>query len=388
MTFGLFSISLGYVNKVLQVIILILKIIIGLLQDLVMTLVVIKHQLNDNKSQTVRERRYKLHQRNSITRNKEKDSEKYSTTFKNRLYHHEKGNSTKNPKRIYQCRYIKTKGPSAKARRKKVCNPNHPMHPCNNCNIKAYQMHLGRTHPMLLDTDSYLIAIDNHSSCSMTNNLNDFIHPPEPKRFKVKGFQGATSFSYGIGTIKWPIEDDEGLQHDVIIKDALYVPKAKQRLFRPQQWSQQQNDTYPIKRGTYVVQDKDVIELHWSQNKYTKTIPWDRNTNTVFMRTSPQYNKAIEFNKQFMANNKQSGIEHAYTCKSINIQTLDEVRELNLLFETNKLQSTDKLQQEETMMIQSTTMQGKLLSWHYRLGHLSFNKLKLLAIQFQGNLQK
>ena len=83
------------------------------------------------------------------------------------------------------------------------------------------------------------------------------------------------------------------------------MPKAKQRLFSPQQWAQQQNDVYPVKRGTYAIQDKDVLELRWSQNKYYKTIPWDTKTNTAFMHTSPDYNKAIKFNKQFMTNTDQ-----------------------------------------------------------------------------------
>ena len=91
------------------------------------------------------------------------------------------------------------------------------------------------------------------------------------------------------------------------------------------------------------------------------------------MHTSPDYNKAIEFNKQFIMNTDQSSIEHAYTCKSTNIQTMDEIKELNLLFETNKLQDANKLQKEETIMTHSTTIKGELLRWHYRLGHISYN---------------
>ena len=87
-------------------------------------------------------------------------------------------------------------------------------------------MQLGRAHPMVLDTDSYSIAIDNHSSCCMTNDLHDFIQPPKPKRLKVKGFQGASSLSYGIGTVKWMIEDDKGQKNDLTIRETLYVPKA------------------------------------------------------------------------------------------------------------------------------------------------------------------
>ena len=62
------------------------------------------------------------------------------------------------------------------------------------------------------------------------------------KKMKVKGFQGASSLAYGIGTIKRKIDDDKGRTHDMVIKNVLYVPEAKQRLFCPHQWAQQLND--------------------------------------------------------------------------------------------------------------------------------------------------
>ena len=181
--------------------------------------------------------------------------------------------------------------------------------------MKAFQTQMNTTHPMIMNADSYLIAIDDHSSCCMTSKIPNFIHPITSMKIKVKGFQGASSLAHGIGTTKWKIDDDQGKTHDIVIRNALYVPEAKQQLIYPQKWAQQQNDNYPKIRGIYVIQDKDVLELHWSQDTFMKTISWDKYSNTAFMRTSPTSDSAIKFNKQFLSDTNQSQIEHAYACK-------------------------------------------------------------------------
>ena len=136
---------------------------------------------------------------------------------------------------------------------------------------QAYQI-LSKAIPAVFDAESYLIAVDNHSSCCMSNNINDFVGPLVDKRVRIKGFQGASAYSKGIGTVKWKIEDDNGIVHDIYIKDVLYVPESMQRLLSPQQWAQQSQDVYPNSRGTFAIQDKDAIELHWDQDQFKKTI--------------------------------------------------------------------------------------------------------------------
>ena len=87
-------------------------------------------------------------------------------------------------------KYTSPSGPRIKARQKKLCNPNHPIHSCDSCSVKSFQTQMNTTHPMIMDAESYLIAIDNHSSCCVTNNVYDFIHPITSKKIKVKGLQG------------------------------------------------------------------------------------------------------------------------------------------------------------------------------------------------------
>ena len=114
----------------------------------------------------------------------------------------------------------------------------------------------------ILDPESFTIAIDDHSSCCMKNDIKDFIGPLKPKKITIKGFQHSTSMVYGIGTIKWWIQDDDGRAHNLIIHDTLDVPNVKQRRFCPQQWAQQRNDYTPMLRGTYVIQEDKNLELH------------------------------------------------------------------------------------------------------------------------------
>ena len=66
---------------------------------------------------------------------------------------------------------------------------------------------------------------------------------------RVKGADGFLKV-IGKGTVRWKIEDDEGKYHDIIIKDALYIPGPSSCLLCPQQWSKQAKDDFPRKRGT------------------------------------------------------------------------------------------------------------------------------------------
>ena len=90
-----------------------------------------------------------------------------------------------------------------------------------NNTYNAFQILTKARIPSVFDADSYIIAVDNHSSCCMSNNIKDFVGPLIKKKIRIKGFQGATAFSHGMGTVKWKIQDDEGAIHDIYIKDTL-----------------------------------------------------------------------------------------------------------------------------------------------------------------------
>eukprot|EP00978_Attheya_sp_CCMP212_P046714 scaffold407103_cov35-Attheya_sp.AAC.1 len=103
--------------------------------------------------------------------------------------------------------------------------------------------------PTKLDSDSFVIAIDNCCTTSVTNNLKDFVTPPKNRNTSVAGMRGII-VATKRGTIRWKIEDDDGKVHTINLKNALYAPSAPFRLLSPQHWSQQVDNNYPVRHGT------------------------------------------------------------------------------------------------------------------------------------------
>ena len=84
------------------------------------------------------------------------------------------------------------------------------------------------------DTDSGLLRIDNCATRSISPYTEDCISKltPLPNR-KVQGIGGKVGRLMS-GTIKWDIEDDEGVVHSIKIPNSIYLPQAPSRLLSPQ----------------------------------------------------------------------------------------------------------------------------------------------------------
>jgi hypothetical protein len=66
-------------------------------------------------------------------------------------------------------------------------------------------------HRALFDSNSFDILVDGGATASISNCLGDFIQPPTSTNIRIKGFNG--TYSAGrIGTVWWPILDDEGVK--------------------------------------------------------------------------------------------------------------------------------------------------------------------------------
>jgi hypothetical protein len=87
------------------------------------------------------------------------------------------------------------------------------------------------------DSDSFLIAIDNCSSKCITNSMSDYIQEPQPIRISVKGIGGTVTATYK-GRVSWPIEDNQGVRHDLVIDDVYFNASSPYRLLSPQHWAQ------------------------------------------------------------------------------------------------------------------------------------------------------
>jgi hypothetical protein len=83
------------------------------------------------------------------------------------------------------------------------------------------------------DTDSFDILVNNGASRSITKNRKDFIDTPCLVYTIIKGYLGTSDASL-IGTVRWTIADDQGLEHNIILPNTILDEKAKKRILSPQ----------------------------------------------------------------------------------------------------------------------------------------------------------
>ncbi|KAI2500681.1 hypothetical protein MHU86_13764 [Fragilaria crotonensis] len=93
--------------------------------------------------------------------------------------------------------------------------------------MKARQAH--QDEAASFDTDSKAFRIDNCASYCISNDKKDFITPLKRVNKKLKGLGGTLTEIYS-GTIKWSIEDDTGVPHDIVIPHGLYVKDSPSKL--------------------------------------------------------------------------------------------------------------------------------------------------------------
>ena len=92
-----------------------------------------------------------------------------------------------------------------------------------------------------LDTDSYEIAIDTYTSESVCKEKELFVGKIHScRRLYIQGVGGKVKVT-GVGTIKIRIVDDDGITHELLIHNVLYVPESPVNLLSPQRWSEQSN---------------------------------------------------------------------------------------------------------------------------------------------------
>ena len=224
------------------------------------------------------------------------------------------------------------------------------------------------------DTDSFQIGIDNHSSKCISNNLKDFVGPISECSGSLTGISGKLKI-IGTGKIRWKIEDDQGKVHAITIRDALYVPDADLRLLSPQHWSQSVKDHKPQRNGTWSATYHDKVILFWNQGKFRKTVKLNPGTNVAIFSSAHGFAKFDNFTRATKANKSN----YRLMCRPVTIE--NESNDLNNLYLTSsKDKNIDTHTVEDNVILQAETDQAELLRWHYRLNHISFKKLKSMAL--------
>ena len=243
-----------------------------------------------------------------------------------------------------------------------------------------------------------LMLHDGASAC-ITNDAHDFIEPPKRVDKKVKGIKGHARATHR-GTVRWYLEDDNGLVHIMVITGAYLIPGTTTRILSPQHLAQQANDHYPTAKGTGALTTSKNITLFWAQRRFTKTVPLDPQTNVGLTMTA---SGAGSF-RAFCASVHQPETKEAsiFTTHVIPEEEDDEPFQPKDPVEPDMQEETVQLQPQDEVMMEapkaslvdmgpvthvipddreptSLDPHDELLRWHYRLGHLSFDRIKQLA---------
>ena len=256
------------------------------------------------------------------------------------------------------------------------------------------------------DSDAQVLMLDDGASACITNDKQDFIEPPKRVDRKVKGIKGHANATHK-GTIKWHLEDDQGLVHVMIICGAYLIPDAATRILSPQHLAQQADDHYPREEGTGALTTSKNITLFWAQRRFSKTAPLDTKTNVGLTTTASGAHSFRAFCATIQT--PETMQPNIFTTHVIpdeddeSLQPKDPIEQVDSDTE-ERLDTSAKPDDPVTQGQPQTTMldlgpithvipeddeptsmdpHDKLLRWHYRLGHLSFECIRQLACSGQ-----
>jgi hypothetical protein len=246
----------------------------------------------------------------------------------------------------------------------------------------------------------------------LTNVLSDFVATPKPTNVRIRGIGDAQVAATFIGTVKWGFEDDTGQQHHFVLPNTYYSSAVPGRILSLQHWAQAANDNRPKERGTYSATFDDCIELYWKQRSCKKTVPYDLSTNVATLQSAPNYQTFLAYcaelpddepttNFVMMSNvvsDDEDDGETSLGASTTASETLSQTREIDAnpspspaMPTTNITPTSEKTTYfsldgplETTVMedeeVNMSDIQSELMHWHYRLGHLSYRKLKRMAL--------
>ncbi|CAB9519768.1 unknown protein [Seminavis robusta] len=262
------------------------------------------------------------------------------------------------------------------------------------------------------DTDSVLIAIDNCSSRCITNCMCDFVDTPVKVRVSVQDIGGSVTATYK-GTVKWTIEDEQGRAHHFLIPDTYFNTATPYRLLSPQHWARVANENHPEQRGTWCATYEDAVELFWKQRQFKRVIKLSASSNIALVRSAPAFTKLHTFCSEVREemgklpidefellampaatiSDEESGDDSSVQSvesrlhpdlppDAVDQQQRSEEFQENVTHTFRMKKDLHKIEVEpvaDDRYLKYRTDQADILAWHYRLGHLSFERIRKLA---------
>ena len=249
-----------------------------------------------------------------------------------------------------------------------------------------------------IDSDSFLIAVDNCASSCMTPDASDFIEPPQETSTTITGMGGETTSSH-IGTVGWRIEDDIGRIHEIRIPNTRLCKAAPFRLLCPQHLAQESKD--PTSVSCITTHEHVRLEMQG----FIKTIALLKGSNVALFRSAPSYKSSgqrvtadkmnnVCYRAHIIPDDDGQITDLEDTASDQNPDAVEESSEQTegknatprLIppdddltdFDPNLSEAAQKLEESEINDLSPT---NQLLVWHYRLNHVPFSKLQRMARQ-------
>ena len=250
----------------------------------------------------------------------------------------------------------------------------------------------------VFDSDSYPIGVDSLATACMSHCKEDFIQSTlrrfqSNKQARPYG-KGSTIPIHSLGTLQWSLEDDNGRVHKFHIPNSLYIPDGNMRLLLPQHWA-----TEAVNALKYSNKDSFNSQQFWNRNVLTwgrhcqhhRTIYNSPRSNVPIVQSAPSTKsftayQAVMHNKLdttcYTCFDSQIEDNNDDTASILNIptptsnETVEQANDLLLNWDRKDPQA---VREEDEPILTAITDQAELMRWHYRLGHLSFKKLKVLA---------
>jgi hypothetical protein len=227
----------------------------------------------------------------------------------------------------------------------------------------------------------------------MSHVASDFVGDLHETTLAVTGFHGTKQCKVYKGTIKWQIEDDNGVIHDILISGSYFIPNGKHRLISPQHWAQSVHGS----SNTSCLTLHDRTILKWNDGRATKTVPID--TQNVFtFDLAPGYQRFSAFclqakydpvkndqSPELVFGQKVPDKERTRYTAADFFPDMDELERneptssINLNGTTSPSPSNDVRITRATLDKQRREPSAEMLRMHYKFGHVNFSRLRAMA---------
>ena len=140
------------------------------------------------------------------------------------------------------------------------------------------------------DTDSNSFVVDSGANCVILNDKSLFTTYKD-MNLGVKGLHGKPVSAIGVGSVSFPLSDNEGSIHQLVFTNAVHVPSSPYHLLPPQLWKRNMT-TNGFEATTEMPADSDDWIFKW---RATSDGPWKikhiplADNDLFFLHTAPGY---------------------------------------------------------------------------------------------------